>query len=127
MLYLDCPKEALTERLLERGKTSGRADDNLESVLKRFDTFERESLPVVADMDKLGMVRRVSFLFMLNKHKLILSHFEPLHFHGMSPWSQPTKSALPGASLAYSRRGLDYEQHARTASTLVKNTQSIIF
>lgn len=57
-LFLDCPKEALTERLLERGKTSGRADDNIESVLKRFDTFEKESLPVVADLDRLGLVSK---------------------------------------------------------------------
>lgn len=56
VLFLDCPKDALTKRLLERGKTSGRADDNIESVLKRFDTFETESLPVVEELDKLGMV-----------------------------------------------------------------------
>lgn len=56
VLFLDCPKDALTKRLLERGKTSGRADDNIESVLKRFDTFETESLPVVEELGKLGMV-----------------------------------------------------------------------
>ena len=62
MLFLHCPKDELTKRLLERGKTSGRADDNIESVLKRFDTFEKESLPVVAQLDKVGMVSDL-FLF----------------------------------------------------------------
>ena len=56
MLFLHCPKDELTKRLLERGKTSGRADDNIDSVLKRFDTFENESLPVVKQLEALGMV-----------------------------------------------------------------------
>lgn len=55
-LFLHCPKEELKKRLLERGETSGRADDNVETVLKRFDTFEKESLPVVEHLDRLGMV-----------------------------------------------------------------------
>ncbi|CAN0177157.1 unnamed protein product [Ectocarpus sp. 6 AP-2014] len=59
-LFLHCPKEELKKRLLERGETSGRADDNVETVLKRFDTFEKESLPVVEELRRLGMVRKVS-------------------------------------------------------------------
>ncbi|CAM9759586.1 unnamed protein product, partial [Pylaiella littoralis] len=59
-LFLHCPKEELRKRLLERGETSGRADDNVETVLKRFDTFEKESLPVVERLERLGMVRKVS-------------------------------------------------------------------
>lgn len=55
-LFLHCPKEELKKRLLERGETSGRADDNVETVLKRFDTFEKESLPVVEQLELLGMV-----------------------------------------------------------------------
>ncbi len=55
-LFLHCPKEELKKRLLERGETSGRADDNVETVLKRFDTFENESMPVVEQLQRLGMV-----------------------------------------------------------------------
>lgn len=55
-LFLHCPKEELKKRLLERGETSGRADDNVETVLKRFDTFEKESMPVVEQLQRLGMV-----------------------------------------------------------------------
>ena len=36
MLVLTCPENVLLERLLERGKTSGRDDDNEESIKKRF-------------------------------------------------------------------------------------------
>lgn len=57
-LFLHCPKEELKKRLLERGETSGRADDNVETVLKRFDTFEKESLPVVEELERLGMVSK---------------------------------------------------------------------
>ena len=40
LLFLDCPQEVMLERLLERGKTSGRSDDNIESIKKRFITYE---------------------------------------------------------------------------------------
>lgn len=36
VLFLTCPENVLLERLLERGKTSGRDDDNAESIIKRF-------------------------------------------------------------------------------------------
>lgn len=36
MLFLICPEQVLLERLLERGKTSGRDDDNADSIKKRF-------------------------------------------------------------------------------------------
>lgn len=36
VLFLQCSEEVMLKRLLERGKTSGRADDNIESIKKRF-------------------------------------------------------------------------------------------
>ena len=36
-------------RLLERGLTSGRSDDNLESIRKRFRTFKVCWLPLLTD------------------------------------------------------------------------------
>jgi UMP-CMP kinase len=47
VLFYDCPEEEMERRLLERGKTSGRADDNAESIRKRFRTFVETSMPVV--------------------------------------------------------------------------------
>jgi len=47
VLFFKCPEEVLLQRLLERGKTSGRADDNEESIKKRFKTFVETSMPVV--------------------------------------------------------------------------------
>ena len=47
VLFFDCPKDVMRERLLARGKTSGRADDNEETIVKRFDTFVNQSMPVI--------------------------------------------------------------------------------
>lgn len=58
-LFFDCPEETMRERLLNRGKTSGRADDNEESIKKRFRTFVETSMPVVEKFEKEGRVVRV--------------------------------------------------------------------
>lgn len=47
VLFLTCPEDVLLQRLLERGKTSGRDDDNVQSIKKRFQTFINTSMPVV--------------------------------------------------------------------------------
>ena len=36
VLHFDADEQAMTERIMERAKTSGRVDDNLESLKKRF-------------------------------------------------------------------------------------------
>jgi broad-specificity NMP kinase len=45
-VYLECSEEVMKERLLGRSKTSGRADDNEETIMKRFQTFQTETAPV---------------------------------------------------------------------------------
>ncbi|QWU87149.1 hypothetical protein CA3LBN_001414 [Candidozyma haemuli] len=55
-LFFECPEQVMLDRLLERGKTSGRADDNIESIKKRFRTFIETSMPVVDYFDKQGKV-----------------------------------------------------------------------
>eukprot|EP01135_Chromosphaera_perkinsii_P000041 Nk52_evm20s16 gene=Nk52_evmTU20s16 len=47
VLFFECSEEVMTERLLKRGETSGRADDNIETIKKRFTTFLEKSLPVI--------------------------------------------------------------------------------
>jgi adenylate kinase family enzyme len=57
----------MEKRLLKRGETSGRSDDNLNTIIKRFETFQKESLPVIAFYRKLkaGLVLQV-FLHLWN-------------------------------------------------------------
>ncbi|KAI1736927.1 uridylate kinase [Xylaria scruposa] len=59
VLFYDCPEEEMERRLLERGKTSGREDDNAESIRKRFRTFVETSMPVVDYYEKQDRVVRV--------------------------------------------------------------------
>ena len=47
VLSLEVPEELLIERMLERGKTSGRADDNIESIHFRFVEYENKTKPVL--------------------------------------------------------------------------------
>ncbi|KAG8803899.1 UMP-CMP kinase [Serendipita sp. 398] len=47
VLFFVTTEDVLLQRLLERGKTSGREDDNEESIKKRFRTFVETSMPVV--------------------------------------------------------------------------------
>ena len=49
----------MRERLLNRGKTSGRSDDNEESIIKRFRTFVNTSMPVVDHFSQEGRVMKV--------------------------------------------------------------------
>ncbi|MCJ1471829.1 bifunctional uridylate/adenylate kinase [Lambiella insularis] len=58
-LFFDCPEDVMQERLLNRGKTSGRADDNAESIKKRFKTFVETSMPVVDYFEKEGKVVKI--------------------------------------------------------------------
>jgi len=58
--HFECSEAVMEARLLERGKTSGRSDDNIESIKKRFRTFQEESIPVVHYLDSLGLVQRIN-------------------------------------------------------------------
>ena len=50
----------MTERLLERGKTSGRVDDNEETIKKRLDTFHNQTKPLIDHYkDKVNTVSRI--------------------------------------------------------------------
>ena len=59
ILFFDCPEDVMTERLINRGKTSGRADDNAESIKKRFKVFLETSMPVVEHFEKEGKVVKI--------------------------------------------------------------------
>jgi UMP-CMP kinase len=59
-LFLDCPEEVMEKRLLKRGETSGRDDDNAESIRKRFRVFVETSMPVVRAFEEQQKVLSVS-------------------------------------------------------------------
>ncbi len=49
----------MIERVTKRAESSGRTDDNMESLKKRFKTFEGETLPVIDYFRKKGKVIEV--------------------------------------------------------------------
>lgn len=59
LIYFDCPSEILVGRIMERAKTSGRADDNPETIKKRLDTFTNETLPIVKSFEERNNCIRV--------------------------------------------------------------------
>lgn len=59
VLFFDCPEEEMERRLLQRGQTSGRSDDNIESIRKRFNTFVQTSMPVIEYYEAKGKVHRI--------------------------------------------------------------------
>lgn len=59
VLFFDCPEDAMEARLLERGKTSGRTDDNAEAIRKRFHTYLESTMPVIDYYAKLNQVYKV--------------------------------------------------------------------
>ncbi|KAI8061578.1 adenylate kinase-domain-containing protein [Gongronella butleri] len=60
VLYFECPEQVMLERLLKRGESSGRADDNIESIKKRFRVFKETSYPVIETYEKQNKVKTVS-------------------------------------------------------------------
>ena len=46
-LLFKCSYKVMEERLLFRGKTQGRIDDNPATIIKRFKTFEMETAPII--------------------------------------------------------------------------------
>lgn len=56
VLFFSCPEEVMLQRLLKRGETSGRSDDQLDSIKKRFQTFKNVSMPVVEYFDSVNKV-----------------------------------------------------------------------
>ncbi|GAB5034972.1 ump-cmp kinase-like [Nannochloropsis oceanica] len=59
VLYLNAPEEVMLQRLLERGKTSGRTDDNADSIKKRFKTYLESTMPIIQHFQAQGKVWEV--------------------------------------------------------------------
>lgn len=55
-LVYECPEVELEKRILARGETSGRSDDNLASIKKRFVTFQEQTMPVVRTLQQIPSV-----------------------------------------------------------------------
>ncbi|GFN77635.1 adenylate kinase isoenzyme 1 [Plakobranchus ocellatus] len=60
VLYFDVSDGTMTSRLLERGKSSGRVDDNEATIKKRLATFHNQTEPVISFYERQGKVQKIS-------------------------------------------------------------------
>lgn len=68
LVDLGVEKQELIDRLLKRGETSGRSDDNLETITKRLEVYETQTAPVssfyknlnkYADINGMGSIDEI--------------------------------------------------------------------
>jgi len=59
-LFFDCTEEICTDRCLQRGMAgSGRTDDNIESLRKRFVTNKESTMPIVNHFEEKGLLKKI--------------------------------------------------------------------
>lgn len=59
VLFYECSEQVMLDRILARAKTSGRADDNVESAKKRFKTFATATKPVVDEYREANLLYEI--------------------------------------------------------------------
>ena len=83
VLHFHSELDELEKRLLQRGKSSGRADDNLETIRHRFNVFQSESLPVVHFYESRFMLVSISSRPPIDQvYNVVQKYFRPLPFEG---------------------------------------------
>lgn len=59
VLFIDCAENVLQDRILNRGLTSGRTDDNIATVKKRFSTFHESTMPIMKHYENSNQLMRI--------------------------------------------------------------------
>lgn len=67
MLDLDVPEDELMTRLANRGKVSGRADDNEETIKKRLDVYHNQTAPLKEYYKREGSYTHINGLGELDR------------------------------------------------------------
>ncbi len=67
MIELDVPEEELMDRLIKRGKESGRADDNAETIKKRLAVYHTQTQPLIEWYKKEGLHHHINGHGMLDR------------------------------------------------------------
>lgn len=67
VLSLEVPEDILVARMLERGKTSGRADDNIESIRHRFVEYDEKTRPLLDYYQNKNLLKPVHGVGAINE------------------------------------------------------------
>ena len=62
VLVFHCSDDTMTARLKQRGLSSGRADDNEETIRKRLETFHQQTMPVISHYQQKDRVWEVRII-----------------------------------------------------------------
>ncbi|XP_020576099.1 UMP-CMP kinase 2-like [Phalaenopsis equestris] len=57
VIFFDCPEEEMVKRLLSRNQ--GRIDDNIETIKKRLEVFDKLNLPVINYYSSKGKLQKI--------------------------------------------------------------------
>jgi adenylate kinase family enzyme/2',3'-cyclic-nucleotide 2'-phosphodiesterase (5'-nucleotidase family) len=98
VLAFDAAEAVLEERLVNRGKTSGRADDNVESIRKRFATFKAQSEPVITTYGAQGLVKSLNSERPVNE---VYAEVRPIFMDELRRMSGPAVPTPAGLSLVF--------------------------
>ena len=60
VIQLGVDEKHLKERILSRGKEEGRSDDNEETLIKRLETYFKETMPLIKYYDEAKLLKKVS-------------------------------------------------------------------
>ena len=60
VFWFDVSEQELEKRIMERSKTSGRNDDNPETLRKRFRQFNEEQVHIINKFAEQGIVRKIN-------------------------------------------------------------------
>jgi len=60
LLNLEVERDELMSRILKRGETSGRSDDNIETVNKRLEVYDEMTLPVIEFYRQLRLYKPIN-------------------------------------------------------------------
>jgi UMP-CMP kinase len=63
IIFFEASEETMQTRIMARGQTSGRNDDNVEILKKRFNTFLEETVPIVEKYKLEDKVRCINAEF----------------------------------------------------------------
>jgi len=59
VLFYDVPEDLMLERCMKRAETSGRIDDNPETIKKRVQNYFDQTQPVIEYYKKFNKVRKI--------------------------------------------------------------------
>ncbi len=62
VLLIDVPREESIKRILKRAEIEGREDDTPEIIDRRLEVYENETMPVVGEYERLGLLHKINGL-----------------------------------------------------------------